>query len=204
VKCSPVSVRLRIIYHNIYVGSYTNQYLLRYCLEWFLDLFFGSCVKKCQHACGQAVCGWANQVVGTTLLRPRVCRSTISMEDPAPETLTLVPPSMASSALLRRLHAHDVDNIHRCSGWLPLSCCLCVLCFCYSMNKKLSIDIFWLYLDFPFIVYIHFLSFFPCQGLLDGMWQRALAAVRLLGWCTIVGDGAVHRRRLSTVVGKDY
>jgi hypothetical protein len=136
VKCSPVSVRLRIIYHNIYVGSYTNQYLLRYCLEWFLDLFFGSCVKKCQHACGQAVCGWANQVVGTTLLRPRVHRSTISMEDPAPETLTLVPPSMASSALLRRLHAHDVDDIHRCSGWLPLSCCLCVLCFCYSMNKK--------------------------------------------------------------------
>jgi hypothetical protein len=50
VKCSPVSVCLRIIYHNISVGLYTNQHFLRHCLEWFLDLFFGSCVKKCQQA----------------------------------------------------------------------------------------------------------------------------------------------------------
>jgi hypothetical protein len=41
-------VRLRILYHNIFVGLYTNQHFLRHCLEWILDLFFGSCVKKCQ------------------------------------------------------------------------------------------------------------------------------------------------------------
>jgi hypothetical protein len=50
VKCSPVFVRLRVIYHSISIGlSYTNQHFLRHCLEWILDLFFGSCVKKCQH-----------------------------------------------------------------------------------------------------------------------------------------------------------
>jgi hypothetical protein len=49
VKCSPVSVHLRIIYRNISVGlSYTNQHFFRHCLEWILDLFFGSCVKECQ------------------------------------------------------------------------------------------------------------------------------------------------------------
>jgi hypothetical protein len=47
-ECSPVSVRLRMIYHNISVGLYTNQHFLRHCLEWFLDLFIESCVKKCQ------------------------------------------------------------------------------------------------------------------------------------------------------------
>jgi hypothetical protein len=49
VKYSPISVHLRIIYHNISVGlSYTNQHFLRRCLKWILDLFFESCVKKCQ------------------------------------------------------------------------------------------------------------------------------------------------------------
>jgi hypothetical protein len=49
VKCSPVSVHLRIIYHHISIGlSYTNQHFLHHCLEWILDIFFGSCVKKCQ------------------------------------------------------------------------------------------------------------------------------------------------------------
>jgi hypothetical protein len=33
VKCSPVYVRLRIIYHNISVGLYTNQHFLHHLLE---------------------------------------------------------------------------------------------------------------------------------------------------------------------------
>jgi hypothetical protein len=61
VKCSPVSVRLWIIYHDIFLGLYTNQHFLRRCLEWFLDLFFGSCVKKCQQSSSRCPQSWLLQ-----------------------------------------------------------------------------------------------------------------------------------------------